>query len=455
MDISDTTTQRDHLFISYAAEDLVFAKWLARRLAAVGYAVWMDRLKMLGGESWLVDVDDAIRSRTFRMLAIVSRNSLDKPAPRRERTFAQRLAENSHTADFLIPLNLDGLSREELQWTLSDTCDIHFCPSWASGLQQLQKKLESVDTPRPNASGATVAAGSICGNEFLANDGEALVSNCLVVTAVPEVVHRFRLSNELTKDEFHKLKLVWPIHWIDAATVLAFDPPQSEVIAEFGVRSAGAAAWRDVEEIDGIFHRNVVVSLIHKSLDHLFATKGLAFGEKQRQWYFPEGVLPRNRLPYERLDGSRSHIDASGQRKFRNDSYYRHHLSPGFSVLPGVSDPFVLYLRNRVYLTDVNGVPFEGRSVNARRKHLCRNWWNDDWLARTLAICQFLSDSDGSIRVGSRPDSQIVIDARPTVIQSPIRLDESGAVDIPDEFRGREDDFEEESPIDGVAGNME
>lgn len=96
MDAANTIAKRNHLFISYASEDLVFAKWLARRLATEGYAVWMDRLKMLGGESWLVDVDEAIKSRTFRMLAIVSRNSLDKPAPRRERTFAQRLAENSH-----------------------------------------------------------------------------------------------------------------------------------------------------------------------------------------------------------------------------------------------------------------------------------------------------------------------------------------------------------------------
>ena len=64
-------------------------------------------------------------------------------------------------------------------------------------------------------------------------------------------------------------------------------------------------------------------------------------------------------------------------------------------------------MRNRGYLADVGNEPFKGRSVIARRKHLCRNWWNDDWLARTLAICQFLADSDGFIRIGPslRPNS--------------------------------------------------
>jgi hypothetical protein len=62
-------------------------KWLGgHAVVACGYDVWMDRLKMLGGESWIVDIDDAIRTRVFRMLAIISRNSLNKPSPRSMRS---------------------------------------------------------------------------------------------------------------------------------------------------------------------------------------------------------------------------------------------------------------------------------------------------------------------------------------------------------------------------------
>ena len=39
---------RDHIFISYAWENVALAEWLARKLLAAGYAVWIDRFKLLG-----------------------------------------------------------------------------------------------------------------------------------------------------------------------------------------------------------------------------------------------------------------------------------------------------------------------------------------------------------------------------------------------------------------------
>lgn len=64
--------ERDHLFISYAWEDGALAEWLARKLTAAGYRVWIDRFKMLGGERWPKDIDRAIKTRTFRMIALLS-----------------------------------------------------------------------------------------------------------------------------------------------------------------------------------------------------------------------------------------------------------------------------------------------------------------------------------------------------------------------------------------------
>jgi len=41
---------QDHLFISYATEDVVLAEWLTRKLTTLGYRVWCDRFELLGGE---------------------------------------------------------------------------------------------------------------------------------------------------------------------------------------------------------------------------------------------------------------------------------------------------------------------------------------------------------------------------------------------------------------------
>src|SRR5690606_22499892 len=125
------------LFISYAYEDEVFARWLARKLAFHGYGVWFDQIKLLGGESWVEEVGVAIKERSARVLALLSKDSISKDHPRKERTMAQAVGKKLEINDFLIPLNLDGT---EPDWKVSDISWISFRESWAHGLRRLLKK---------------------------------------------------------------------------------------------------------------------------------------------------------------------------------------------------------------------------------------------------------------------------------------------------------------------------
>ena len=47
MSIGMTNPNPTHLFISYAAEDLALARWLAQKLAARGHPVWFDKMKLV------------------------------------------------------------------------------------------------------------------------------------------------------------------------------------------------------------------------------------------------------------------------------------------------------------------------------------------------------------------------------------------------------------------------
>src|SRR5690242_12835460 len=136
---------REHLFINYAIEDSVLAEWLTRKLTAEGYRVWCDRFKLLGGESYPKEIDDAIKNQTFRMLSLLSRASLKKPNPLKERTLGLNIARE-RDKDFVIPLNVDGLKATELDWHTSDLTFISFS-EWAKGLRGLLAKLESISTP--------------------------------------------------------------------------------------------------------------------------------------------------------------------------------------------------------------------------------------------------------------------------------------------------------------------
>ena len=148
---------RDHLFISYASEDWALAEWLTLRLTADGYRVWCNRFQLLGGEPYPRDAEDAIRNRTFRVIGLLSRASMSKPNLTNEHRFALNIARGRHI-EFLIPLNVDGLSPADLDWMISGLPFIPFHESWAAGLSQLRDRLILIEAPRPLENGEQIAA---------------------------------------------------------------------------------------------------------------------------------------------------------------------------------------------------------------------------------------------------------------------------------------------------------
>lgn len=67
------------VFISHAnPEENDFARWLALQLANEGYPVWCDLTKLLGGEKFWEDIQNAISNRTIKFLFALSRHSNQK-----------------------------------------------------------------------------------------------------------------------------------------------------------------------------------------------------------------------------------------------------------------------------------------------------------------------------------------------------------------------------------------
>jgi len=118
---------RAHLFLSCAIEDKYLSEWLARKLSAEGYVIWMDDLKILAGEKWPQTIQQAIKERFFRMVAVISENSIDKENPLKERDEALAIEKNEGI-DFLIPLKLDDCNLDLRVRTLNY---VPFNRSWA------------------------------------------------------------------------------------------------------------------------------------------------------------------------------------------------------------------------------------------------------------------------------------------------------------------------------------
>ncbi|MCY3553615.1 MAG: TIR domain-containing protein [Candidatus Poribacteria bacterium] len=421
------STNQDHLFISAVDEDGVFADWLTRKLTAEGYLVWYERFQLLGGETFPDDIDDAIKNQTFRFIGLYSRASMKDLEVTRQRLLALNVG-SERDQDFLIPLNVDGIDQTQLDQVTRTLKFIPFQDNWAEGLKQLLKKLKSIDCPLSLPNGKFIAAEAFLGNDVRSDEKETLFSNCFRVHQIPKVIYRFKSQKAIEKEKLDKLKSEWSYREIDPYTFLSFHNPPASIIKEYGMTKKGEKGgdlWREVKKpIYRIWPSHLASELIRKALIVKCHQKGLKYCRETERLYFPRDPDKSNRISFTQPDGKKANIAASGKRKHLSGSEYLYSLAPDFFVRQDLFDDFTVLVRIRVRLSDTKGKPLKGhRTIVSRRKHLCKNWWNRDWLNRTLAVSQFLADGD-KITIGESEETQIIIDATPLCMNVPVGINE-------------------------------
>jgi hypothetical protein len=436
---------RDHLFISYATEDAMFAEWLALRLTSEGYKVWCDQIKLLGGESYPRDIDAAIKTGTFRLLAVLSRSSISKPNPLKERTLALNLSRE-RDEEFLIPLNLDGVRPAEMDWMVSDITFVPFYRGWAGGLAQLLKLLHKIDAPKSLSDGRSLVAKYVDHQSSPAERQERLWSNVLAFKDVPETLIRVAGKSVASRRELED----WPHYRENSHVCWMFETPP-EMPDDTQVREL---EWADARApSSGLPLRNVAVNLLKQYLEIHCLTKGLRCwedGKRRRHLYFASSEDQSSRLPFVRYDGTKSWVRSHGWRTFKTVhglERVQYHLEPNFLVLLTSPPSPAVLVRLRVFLTDDDGNPLPVGTALRRRKAICKTWWNYEWYARCLAIVQWLTggnDVDLALTEGCR----IRLGGTPVSRPVPVGIDEGLLVptldaedqEIEDEDEGGGDD---------------
>ena len=419
----NTSTKRDHLFISSVLKDGVLADWLTKKLTAEGYFVWCEQFNLLGGETYPDDVDDAIKSRTFRFLGLYSRESLRDPEVIRQRSLALNIA-NERQQDFVIPLNVDDVSDLQLDQVTKALKFIPFQDNWAAGLKQLLEKLQSINCPQLLPQGKRIAAETFLEKDILSEEKETLFSNCLRIHRIPEVIHRFKTQKAIPEERLEKLKDEWSYRQVNQDTFLSFHEPPTSIMKEYRMIKKGGALWTEVERIDGIWSPNLVSELLRKALIVKCYQKGLQYCSENELLYFPPNLVENNRLNFTRPDGLKTYVNARGKRTYPPGREYLYSLAPSFYVSQDLFDDFTALIRIRIRLSDIEGTPLTGkRMIDSRRKYLCKNWWNNHWFNRVLAVSQFLADGE-KITIGEQQDEQIIVDTIPLHLKAPIGIDE-------------------------------
>jgi hypothetical protein len=427
--------QRDHILIHYANSDLALAEWLARKLTSEGYLVWCEHLRSLGGEHYPEDVDDAIQNRVSCLVSLYSHSSLADPDIVRQRAVALNISKVSR--HFFVPLRIDSLPIDEMDQVTRQLKFIPFDKNWTEGLTLLLEKLGTSGCPKVLPNGKGSASKAFFESEILSKNREALVSNCLRILYLPNKIFRFTPEKPIPIEQLEELKLVWAFRDARDGSYLSFHRPPGPASQTFQITKSESWSWRKKNKIEGINATHLVSELIRKSINIKCFQKGLQYCQETRMVYFPFGLAQRDKIKYRWPNGRSASVNTVGERKYHagKKERYRYYLSPDFYVSQNLPDGFVILLRVRVRITDTVGIPLPSRKSLSRRKDLCMDWWNGEWLSRMLAICQFLSEGD-VISIGDEKTEQIVISSQPFIIDSTKGINEEA---LDPDFYKRED----------------
>ena len=423
-------TGRDHLFINYATEDSDLAEWITLKLTSEGYRVWCDKFKLLGGESYPRDIDEAIKKKTFRFISLLSHSSINKPNPLKERTLALNLSRERNE-DFIIPLKVDDIKVTELDWMTSDLTYIPFNESWSVGFKQLLKKLSSINTPKSLENGKQIASEIFLNNPCLANQPETLFTNLLPIIKIPEKIKIFRFNRVLNNQEYANLKKYWAHYKKDKNIVFAFQTPSD--LKNLSITEERRLSWNLSEEIYGIPTINIVKNLLFRSIESKLYQKGLKMTESQvkigqksnmitaaSKPYFPYGLLHNNKISFVGYTGRATWILCAGERG--KIEKFRYHLSPKFKIKQDSNKDFFAQLNVHFYFTEINGEPLHHRSIVSKRKSIGKSLWNHQWLQKYFAIVSFIADGNPEIIMGDDPEEQIVISSKFIQLESPCSI---------------------------------
>ena len=436
------TPERDHIFISYAIEDVQFARWLALRLTAEGYKVWFDQLKLLGGESWPKDIDIAIKTRAFRVLGLLSKHSIAKSNPLKERALALNIAQQPGRKGFLIPINVDGLSATDIDWLTADLTYIQFASSWSVGLSQLLKLLDRERCPKSDGDARAIVSRIASSSDLAIDAPEQLISNACPFVDVPSQVLAFRVSPTLENRDLFDAQRDWACYPVSPHRVLAFHSPGVGLQSWLKTELAQSYEWRHLSEIEGISSQNVVVRLLRNCVENHLRAIGFQWSAAAEAFAVPGPLSQSVRVVMP--GGSATTVQHSGERSYfrvgQPKSRYRYRIAVRFTVEPNLFAEFNLVWRLRFHLTGANDEPLPETQRHSRRKHLTRGWFNRHWLIRHLATMQRSSHPDGKIRIGPSGDGQVTLDCRPAMFLVSRSIDETKLA--------ANEEIDDETPVD-------
>ncbi len=463
---------RDMLFLSHAnPEDNDFTRWLALQLAKDGYGVWCDLTKLLGGENFWKDAEEAIRSRTIKFIYVLSRTSNEKEGPRNELQIAKNVFRRDKSLhDFIVPLHVDDLPHAEINVLLTSLNAIPFERSWAKGYSQLLEVLEREKVPK-HPSFNPAAVQSWWREQFSAEKGvkaepETYLSNSLPIkthpqsvwlhTLVRSTVGEIRPENRMTHAGF--------MDGIDLVTFASAEDIKPALGEGVSVIESNAFPVQDLlvgkTQIEAKKGRYFLSRLLRECWERWIGSSALGtyvLSNRSNCYFFKKEAQPNVDVHFTNPEGKKTYRSVVGYATQADGTKRYWHFA--VQARPVLAPSLGYLISSHVIFTSDGVTPWSSHTkMHSARRRQCKSWFNPEWRDRLLATLHWLSQGSSALSIPAGSDVRIEASVIPQEFESEVSyldpptrkqrllLSESKTAEVEDVVENDiEDDEEDES----------
>lgn len=421
---------RNMVFVSHAApEDNDLALWMSLQLAKAGYAVWCDLTKLLGGEKFWEDIQQAIQQRTAKFVFILSSASNTKTGTLNELDCALGTEKKLCARDFVFTAKVDSLEYNDIFIGIRRLNHTDFKNSWAEGLAKLLKKLDDDGVPKTPGFNPD----SVCSwwrDQFSATAGvtdqeEDVLSNWFNVENIPSRLYEHQLSpikpGPIGLEETY---FTFPTVKISDVSYLSF-APSADLTSGLGSNLTIISKQYEYQEVltgtiikDGPRHISQLFRLAWaRRLQSALPRYELA--NKLECFYFSGGLIKDDSIHFLTIDGKKTWRDVVGYKTLPGGRVRHWHY--GISGKPILRPETLFVIKGHVLFSDDRQNIWEKKDALARaRRNQCKNWWNDEWRDRILATMFHLAEGQEVVSFPVASDAGFTISKFPILFESPV-----------------------------------
>ena len=436
------TGTREAIFISHASpEDDAFAIWLGAKLAAMGYEVWADVLRLKGGDDWQRKLENALRQRACKMLVVSNPLAVEKQGVRNEILIGTEVARKIGDDAFIIPLRLEPF---EAPFPIAHAQYIDFSRGWTQGLSELLETLqETYRVPRKDGDHDTIwREVHLVHGKTLVNSPEELVSNWLSINLLPEKIRYYEFNGHIPLSPYLERMddAPWPLKTFrDGLLAFAtlnelkshFGPTLPVMLAkEMPVKDFLNCGWPElgIRFFDAQSH---FTDLSRQAFDIFFLQRGLqsyVLSGLQKAWWPPIDVAPTTKISF-------NWGSMAGLRQIQGVSL-KQRMNWHFGVSITVRSRPLPHARfiSRLVFTEDGHNPFNDLAKMHRlRRSFAKTWRNARWRDMLLAFLHWLARAQDQLSIPVSSNECIVFNLPPIVWQAPMSVPMAEEIPEPDD----------------------